>query len=170
MKKYKFETSDDAASSLGPVLELSDDARAQVLLGLLEVFHRNIGSWTTRAYQAVTWSVGLEFAAVGYTFIHSDLVDIEATVAIAVGLLFFSIMVQFYLRAAARGHYGNRLGIAKCEAALSLYESDKYLKAKPLFVYSPVMFRSRSLRVLSLFHAVSTLISILFVLLRGLWT
>lgn len=149
-------------------LEIDVDKKADVLVSLMETFHGNVSSWTTRSFEAVVWATGIAFAAASYIALYPEKVTIAARVVAGVGLSMLGIMLQLYLRAAERAHYGNRLGIAKCEAALGLYAEGTYLPSHAMFKYSQTMLESHSLRVVALLHALASVACVLAVALGEL--
>jgi hypothetical protein len=164
---FTLESAPDAGEQLEPVAGIEDAKKIDVMISLTGIFHGSIVSWTTRAFEATTWAVGIEFAVVAYVFVNPDKVRGPGTIAVAMGLLAFGVMTHLYLRAARRAHEGNRLGISKCEAVLGLYQPGAYLRNRAFFVYSRSMLASRSLSVLSRFHALVTATSIVSVLVGG---
>jgi hypothetical protein len=164
---FTLEQALDYGDQIESVVNLEDAKKVDVLIALAGIFHGSIVSWTTRVFEAITWAVGIEFAVVSFVFVNADKVTRLASIVVATGLFIFGVMTQLYLRAASRAHSGNRLGIAKCEAALGLYQPGKYLEHRSFFIYSKAMLVSRNLSVLSRFHAVATVVSIVSVLVGG---
>ncbi len=105
---------------------------------------------------------------VSYVFLNPQSASVSVRIVISLGLLFFGLMIQLFLRRAIRAFHGNRLGISKCEAALRLYEVDEYLKGRGFFIYSKDMLHSRSLEFATSFHMLITLLAVSFVLFGGI--
>jgi len=135
-----------------------------VMVSLLSIFHNNISAWYSRAYQAATWGVGIQFSIVGYFFVSTDRFSFSTILVACVATGIFSFAIFQYLTAAIEGHKGNRLAIAKCEGALHLYESGTYLKDSPFFTFSKEMLRSSSLDVIRVLHCISTFVCLLMLI------
>ena len=144
---------------------VTDEAKVTVILSLLEIFHKNVAEWTTRCFTASTWALSIHYGVVSYFYITPNLTSMPATAIVAIGLLAIGIIHYFYLRAAARAHFGNRLGIAKCEAALALYRSGVYLNKQAFFAFSKTMLHSHSLKILILFHMAGSIGAIVLICL-----
>jgi hypothetical protein len=156
----------DAVGSVASIVELDQGHKVDVLITLLNISHTNVVSWTSRAYQAVTWAMGAHFAAVSFLFGRSPIAFLGLDIS-AFGLLVFALFVQLYLRTAIRAHRGNRATISKCEAALGLYDPGKYFVECGFFEYSPAMLQSRSLQILRFIHFIAVGLSIIALSVRN---
>jgi hypothetical protein len=164
---FGIEHAAESSDQLPSALALSADKKADVMINTMSIYHSNIVSWITRSYEIATWSLAAEYVAVAYFYVHNGKLDILSTVILLLGFCAFGLITQLYLRAAARAHFGNRLGISKCEAALGLYGSGNYLAERRFFTYSRRMLSSTNLNILRWFHAVGTATAIgLLVLLN----
>lgn len=162
---FRGEQMPTSAEDLASAIHLDDQGKKDVLLSLLSIFHGNISNWTGHAYTVVLWAVGLNLGVVGFVFASPVELSWRARLAMFVGLLAFGFLIQIFLRRAARAHFGNRLAISKCEAALRLYETGEYLAGRPFFTYSRKMLESRNLHFLAAFQLTVTLLCAGFVLL-----
>lgn len=158
--KFSIETPPEHAAELIGAVTLDDEKKADVLIALIGVFHSNIVSWATRSYEVATWALGAEYAVVSYFYVRDAKLDIISTIVLLLGLFSFGTMTQFYLRAAGRAHFGNRLAISKCEAALGLYRPNEYFIQRAFFAYSPKMLRSTNLGVIRVLHTAGTALAI----------
>ncbi len=140
------------------------DQKQSVMVSLLSIFHNNISAWYSRAYQAATWGVGIQFSIVGYFFVSTDRFSFSTIFVVCVGTCIFSFVIFKYLSAAIVAHKGNRLAIAKCEGALRLYESGVYLKDNPFFTFSREMLHSNSLNIIRTLYLASTLVCLLMLI------
>jgi hypothetical protein len=164
---FTLEPAPDSAEQIASALTITDDKRVDVLIALLGVLHANIVAWTTRAHEAITWAVGITFGVVSFVFVSPGTVTVWSAIVMSTGLLVFGFMIHLYVRTARRAYSGNRLAVAKCEAALRMYEKGTYLHPQALFLYSKAMQTSQTLGVLSMIHAATVLLAIAFILARA---
>lgn len=132
--------------------EISDDKKVDILISLMKDLRININEWTERTYKATIWSIGLMFAIVAFGLTNKMNADFNHQLFIIFGILIIGILTQVFISHALKAHTGTGIALEKCQVSLGFSEEGFYLKDKRFFGYSGKWLKSKSIKILQIFH------------------